>query len=98
MFQPTPPSSSPQKDIEFFRALASETRLKIMTLLHHESELSAGLIRYELGASQPNAAYHLGILKCAGLVAVRYEEQRSYYKLNLTDMGSHFPWWGQSHH
>ncbi len=63
-----------------FKALADETRLRILNLLLR-GELCVCDIQLVLGASQPNVSRHLTYLKHAGLVLDRREGTRIYYRL-----------------
>lgn len=53
--------------VEFAKALADETRQKILTLCCCQ-QLSVSDIVAELGVAQPTVSHHLKILKNAGLV------------------------------
>ncbi len=69
----------------FFKALADETRLRILKLLEH-GELCVCDLTAALDMTQPNVSFHLGILKAAGLIKDRREGRWSYYDLDLSDM------------
>jgi ArsR family transcriptional regulator len=58
--------------VDFFRALADPTRLRIMHLLR-EMELAVGEIAQVVGQSQPRVSRHVRILVDAGLVERRKE-------------------------
>jgi ArsR family transcriptional regulator len=62
------------------KALADESRLKIVALLAH-SELCVCHIVRALGISQPNASRHLAVLKSAGAVLTRRRGNWIYYRL-----------------
>jgi ArsR family transcriptional regulator len=64
----------------FFRALADETRLRIVALLSH-GELCVCHIQDALELPQPNVSRQLGILRAARLVEDRREGTWVYYKL-----------------
>ena len=66
--------------VRSFKALADETRLRILNLLLR-GELCVCDIQFVLGASQPNISRHLTYLKNAGLVLDRREGTRIYYRL-----------------
>ena len=66
--------------VQVFRALADETRVRIVALLTH-GELCVCHIEKALVISQPNASRHLGILKTSGLVDSRREGTWVYYGL-----------------
>lgn len=63
-----------------FRALADETRLRILNLLA-PGELCVGDLVRILGLPQPTASRHLGYLRRAGLVTVRKEGLWCFYGL-----------------
>jgi ArsR family transcriptional regulator, arsenate/arsenite/antimonite-responsive transcriptional repressor len=69
----------------FFKALADETRLRILKLLEG-GELCVCDLTAALEMTQPNVSFHLGILKAAGLIKDRKEGRWSYYDLELSDM------------
>jgi len=69
----------------FFKALADETRLRILKLLEG-GELCVCDLTAALEMTQPNVSFHLGILKSAGLIKDRREGRWSYYDLELSDM------------
>jgi ArsR family transcriptional regulator, arsenate/arsenite/antimonite-responsive transcriptional repressor len=74
--------------IEFAKAIADETRQKIMNLLCCRW-LSVSEVVEELGqVSQPTVSHHLSILKEAGLVKVRPEGKLTYYTLDQDQMAS----------
>lgn len=67
--------------VEFFRALADVTRLKLIGLLAQQErsveELVAGL-----GVQQPTVSHHLAKLRLLGIVRLRKEGQSHYYSLD----------------
>ncbi len=66
----------------FAKALADETRQKIMNLCCCEWR-SVNEIVEQLGeVTQPTVSHHLAILREAGLVDVRHEGKQSFYMLN----------------
>ena len=62
------------------KALADETRLRIVALLAH-GELCVCHIEQALGLTQSNASRHLGILRNAGIVETRRSQNWVYYRL-----------------
>ena len=67
--------------VVFGKAIADETRQKIMGMLCCR-ELCVGDLVAELGkVSQPTVSHHLQILKGAGLVDVRRDGKQVYYTL-----------------
>lgn len=69
--------------LPIFQALADQTRLRILSLLHR-MELSVGELAQVLGQSQPRVSRHLGIMTQAGLVARRKEGNRVFLTLGET--------------
>ena len=65
----------------FAKALADETRQKIMKLCCCNC-LSVNEIVERLNVTQPTVSHHLAILREAGLVEVRQEGKQTFYKLN----------------
>jgi ArsR family transcriptional regulator, arsenate/arsenite/antimonite-responsive transcriptional repressor len=67
--------------VEFAKAIADETRQKIMSLCCC-CELSVNAIVEQTSVSQPTVSHHLAVLREAGLVDVRHEGKQVYYTLN----------------
>jgi len=67
--------------VTFAKALADETRQKIMKLCCCQW-LSVTEIVEQLDVAQPTVSHHLAVLKEAGLVAVRPEGKQTFYSLN----------------
>jgi ArsR family transcriptional regulator, arsenate/arsenite/antimonite-responsive transcriptional repressor len=68
--------------VEFAKAIADETRQKIMSLLCCRW-MNVNEVVEALGAvSQPTVSHHLAILREAGLVMVRPEGKHTYYSLH----------------
>ncbi len=67
--------------LDFAKALADETRQKIMRLCCCEW-LSVGDIAEKIQVTQPTVSHHLAILRQAGLVEVREEGRQTFYTLN----------------
>ena len=75
---PTHPLS--QRDCaELFKALADETRLKILHALFEQEQCVSELMD-ELGLAQSHVSHHLKVLKVAGLV----DASRSGHKICYT--------------
>jgi ArsR family transcriptional regulator len=71
----------PLDPVTFSKAIADETRQRIMERLCCR-ELCVSDLVTELGSvSQPTVSHHLQILKAAGLVDVRREGKQVYYIL-----------------
>ena len=63
-----------------FKALADDTRLRLVALLAH-GELCVCHLHEALGLSQPNVSRHLAILRAAGIVEDRREGKWIHYRL-----------------
>ena len=63
-----------------FKALADETRLRIVALLAH-GELCVCHLEEGLGLSQPKVSRHLATLRDAGVVEDRRDGSWVYYRL-----------------
>jgi ArsR family transcriptional regulator, arsenate/arsenite/antimonite-responsive transcriptional repressor len=68
-----------------FKALSDETRLRIVKLLEH-GELCVCDIVAALNVVQPQASFHLGVLKEAGLIKDRRQGKWIHYSLNEADL------------
>jgi len=68
------------KQSRFFKALADETRLKILKLLEVR-EMCVCEVMVALDLTQPTASHHLGILENAGLVKDRKEGTWVFYSI-----------------
>ena len=67
--------------VEFAKALADETRQKIMKLCCCEW-ISVSDIVQQLNVTQPTVSHHLAVLREAGLVEVREQGKQTFYQLN----------------
>jgi ArsR family transcriptional regulator len=65
-----------------FRALADETRLRILKAISHMSEVCECNIVPVFGLSQPTVNYHLKVLREAGLVQSERRGQWVYHRVN----------------
>jgi ArsR family transcriptional regulator len=65
-----------------FRALADETRLRILKAMSQMEELCECNIVPALGLSQPTVNYHLKVLREAGLVQSERRGQWVYHTVN----------------
>jgi len=63
-----------------FRALADETRVRIVALLSH-GELCVCHVEHALAVAQPTVSRHLAILRAAGIVDSRRDGSWVYYRL-----------------
>jgi ArsR family transcriptional regulator len=71
----------------FAKALADETRQKIMQLCCCQW-LSVNEIVEQLNVTQPTVSHHLAILRKAGLVNVREDGKQTFYSLNQAKITS----------
>ena len=67
--------------VEFCRALADDTRQRILVMLLEE-ELCVGDIVEAFHMSQPTISHHLGVLKQFNLVTSRKEGKQVFYAIN----------------
>ena len=65
---------------QLFHALSDETRLGILEMLRNGERCVCDL-QDELDAAQSRLSFHLRVLKEAGLVEVRPDGQRRWYRL-----------------
>jgi ArsR family transcriptional regulator len=72
---------SPMDTVEFAKALADETRQKIMAICCCR-ELSVNEIVEALDVTQPTVSHHLAILRRAGLVHTQRRGKQVLYTLN----------------
>ncbi len=70
-----------QDAVMFAKALADETRQKIMALCCCEW-LSVNEIVEKTNVTQPTVSHHLAVLREAGLVDARSEGKQTFYTLN----------------
>ena len=57
-----------EKTVNLLKALACETRLKIVMGLLEKKECNVNLMAEKLGLAQSNVSQHLSILKNAGII------------------------------
>jgi DNA-binding transcriptional ArsR family regulator len=67
--------------VEFAKALADQTRQKIMRLCCCEW-ISVNDIVAQTKVAQPTVSHHLAVLREAGLVKVRHAGRQTFYTLN----------------
>ena len=65
-----------------FKALADETRLRILKAISQMGELCECNIVPAFGLSQPTISYHLKVLREAGLVQSQRRGQWVYHRVN----------------
>jgi hypothetical protein len=68
--------------LDFFKAMAHESRLRIVGLLA-QGERSVQDLAAALGLKEPTVSHHLAILKAQGLVTVRAEGTTRWHALDL---------------
>jgi ArsR family transcriptional regulator len=68
------------KRSRFFKALADETRLRILRLLEVR-EMCVCEVMVALDLTQPTASHHLGLLENAGLVKDRKDGKWVFYSI-----------------
>ena len=76
---------------DVFTVLAEQTRREILAALR-DGDKAVGELVDELGASQPTVSKHLRVLREAGLVTMRAEGQRRYYKLETAPLNGISQW------
>lgn len=67
---------------DFFHALADETRLRCIALIHQQGELCVCELTHALGVVQPKISRHLAILKAARILQDRRDGVWIYYHLS----------------
>lgn len=70
--------------LTFFKALADETRLSIVVLLHQEVELCVCELTSAMQLSQPKISRHLALLRDTGIIQSRRQGKWIHYSLNHT--------------
>jgi len=73
------------KQSRFFKALADETRLRILKLLEVR-EMCVCEVMVALDLTQPTASHHLGLLENAGFVKARKEGKWVFYRVASPDL------------
>lgn len=74
-----------------FDVLAEPTRRRILDLLR-EDERPVGELVGALALSQPGVSKHLKVLRDAGLVEVRHDAQRRYYRVRAEALAEIDEW------
>jgi DNA-binding transcriptional ArsR family regulator len=74
-----------------FEVLAEPTRRQILDLLQ-PAERSVSDLVARLGLSQPGVSKHLKVLRDAGLVEVRVDAQRRWYRLRAAPLAEVDEW------
>jgi ArsR family transcriptional regulator len=68
-------------DVQVFKLLADETRLKILMYLMREGELHVSALCDRLGQSQPAVSHHLALLRQAGMIEPRRDGKHNFYSI-----------------
>ncbi len=68
--------------VQMFKALADETRLKIINMLTESDELCACKILENFNITQPTLSYHMRILTDSGLVVGNKDGSWIKYRIN----------------
>ena len=66
---------------DFVKAMADETRERILTLLH-EREMSVSELTERFSVTQPTISHHLALLRRAHLVSARHDGRQTFYRAN----------------
>jgi len=74
-----------QDTVKLLKALADETRLRMLNMLF-ERECCVCEIIQVLGISQPRVSHHLGIMHNAGILRVRHRGLFSFYLIDWDNM------------
>jgi len=79
---------------DIFSVLAEPVRREILVRLRNAApnDLAVGDLVSTLGLSQPNVSKHLKALRDSGLVSVREDGQRRFYRLNPEPLASVEGW------
>ncbi len=72
-------------EIEIFKALADQTRLKILECVRNGEKCICEIIPYT-GRSQPNVSQHLKVMKYAGIIDERKDGNRILIKASKNDI------------
>lgn len=72
--------------VTFAKAMADDTRQKIMRLLCCQWLCVSDVVEKLGGVSQPTVSHHLSILRQAGLVHTRREGKQVFYSLNQDEV------------
>jgi ArsR family transcriptional regulator, arsenate/arsenite/antimonite-responsive transcriptional repressor len=68
--------------VDFAKAIADETRQKIMNLLCCQWMNVGEIVEALGGVTQPTVSHHLAVLREAGLVNIRPDGKQTFYSLN----------------
>lgn len=78
--------------VQIFKALADESRLAIIRMLHQSGkELSCGEVGEKCNIVKTTASYHFKTLREAGLTMARKDSRTKYVKLNVETFEKYLP-------
>jgi len=66
---------------DFVKAMADETRQRILTLLQ-TGEMSVSELKECFTVTQPTISHHLALLRRANLVIARHDGRQTFYRAN----------------
>ena len=72
-------------EVEIFKALADQTRLKILECIKKEEKCICEIIPFT-GKSQPNVSQHLKVMNHAGIINERKDGTRIMIKVSNKDI------------
>lgn len=75
--------------LKISKALADETRYKILKTLIAEKEISCGELEKNFTLSQPAISHHLKILYDCGLISTKKEGKHSLLSLNQDNLNKY---------
>jgi len=88
LVQQTPEKDQLSRMLIIFSALDNEDRLRIIFTIFNEPDISFNDIAKKTGIDKSALAYHLGVLKRAGLVEMEYQKRgKKLTKYRITDEG-----------
>ena len=70
--------------VQFFKALADETRLLLLMLIEQKQELCVCELTLALALSQPKISRHLALLREHEIIQARRQGKWVYYRLHET--------------
>ena len=73
---------------KIFHALGNKTRLDIVKLILRKKEISCKELIKKFHLSQPTMSHHFGLLLNSGILNVRKDGVRHFYKVNIGELKS----------
>ena len=73
---------------KFFQALGNKTRLDIVKLILAKKEISCQGIMQNFNLSQPTMSHHFGLLLDSGVINVRKNGVRHFYRVDRKKLRS----------